>query len=183
MKKTLLIATMAASLSGLSAFGQGYFNFSGPVRGVWDLYSTAAKQTTSPTFGSTAVNVGFVWGSTASTPLISGIQAFTSTNGAAANSSASASLSADWNAILNDPNFHVAFDNNTGLAISKVDNSNGSFQYSTTGGFNATPVTGTTPVSFKVYQIAWDSAYATPALAGAANADIVAGVPIESTAA
>ena len=176
MKKTLLIATMAASLSGLSAFGQGYFNFSGPVRGVWDLFSTPLKQTTNPTFGGATVNVGFMWGS--GTPQVNAIQASTATNSnsSAQNTAATTSAAADWNAILNDPNFHVAIDFNTGAAAVKVDNANGSFQYSTTGGFSSSPITGTGANAYQVYQIAWDSTYATPALAAAANAAVGWGV-------
>ena len=168
MKKTLLIATLAVSLSGLSAFGQGYFNFSGAVRGAWDLFTPANGGT--PKFGGTTVNVGFVWGT--GPALITSIAASTVTNNLAANSAALTGIGGAWNAILNDPNFKVAVDNNTGLQVARVVASNGSWAYTTTGGFAATPVTNTVAQSYSVYAIGWDSTYATPALAGAAGAAV-----------
>src|SRR5438128_588185 len=105
MKKILIVATLAASLSGLTASAQGYFNFSGNTRGVWDQFSTSANAT-APKLAAT-FDVGFLYGSGA--PLIAGILASTPTNTAATFNNAAA-----WNAILNDPNFHLAIDNNTG---------------------------------------------------------------------
>jgi len=170
MKKTLLVVTMAVSLSGLSALAQGYMNFSGPVRGAWDLFTTAGQATPVAKFGGTVVNVGFLWG--VGTPLIAGIQGSTSTNSLAANAQATASIAADWSAILNDPNFHVAVDNNTGLQIGKTVAANGSWAYTTTGGFAATPITGTAAQAYTLYAIGWDATYATPAAAAAAGAAV-----------
>ena len=168
MKKILLVATLAASLSGITASAQGYFNFSGPVRGAWDLFTPANGGV--PKFGGTTVNVGFVWGT--GSALITGISDRTLTNSLAANGAALTGIGNAWNAILNDPNFHVAIDNNTGLPIAKTVAANGSWAYTTTGGFAATPVTGTAAQGYQLYVIGWSSAYATPALAAQANSAV-----------
>jgi len=169
MKKILLITAIAVSASGVSSFAQGYFNIGGTVRGTWDLFTTAGQAT--PKFGGTVADVGLMWGS--GTPLISAIQTSTATNSVAANAAAEASITADWAAIMNDPNFHVAVDANTSLQIAKTVGANGSSPYTTTGGLSATPVVGTAGGnSYQCYMIGWDSTYASPAAAAAAGAAV-----------
>lgn len=157
MKKTLALITLALTLSGLSALGQGYFQFSGPARGVWDGFSLGLA----PHLAAT-MKVGFLWGPTNATPLVSSIAISSPTN---------SNIPGFGNsAILNDPNFQLAVDANTSALASVTNLANGGWSYLTTGGFSAFPVSGTVARdAYKVFVIAWRKDYATPQEATAAG--------------
>lgn len=157
MKKPLVLLTLALTLSGLSAMGQGYFLFSGPARGVWDGFSLGL-----PPHLAASLKVGFLWGPTNATPIVSSIAVSTPTNGYI--------VPFGNSAILNDPNFQLAVDNNTTALASVTVLANGGWSYSTTGGFSAFPVSGTAALqAYKVFVIAWSKDYATPQEATAAG--------------
>jgi len=157
MKKLVLISTLVAVLAGTSAFGQGYMNFSQGKSAVWDGFTAAPNASRTSN-----VDVAFLWASGNSVvPTVASIMASTPTNGTASLTSAA------WTDILNDPNFHLGVNNNTAALISAVvQNAN--------GGFNgvATPVQGSSLGACTLFIIGWNSAYATPALAAAANSAV-----------
>lgn len=163
MKKLILIATMAATLSGLSAFAQGNFIFTGPIRGSWDIFTPSNNAT--PKLLAT-MNVGFLVNPNNVTgPLINGIAPTTRTNGLDGGLFTSTSqLATYWNMILTDPNYAVAIDTTTGLPAVASNVGNGSWTYRTGATF---PVAGTSALGgpAQVYIIAWEKAYATPAAA------------------
>jgi hypothetical protein len=166
MKKTLLIATVAA-LTGLSSFGQGYFLLGGAARASWDLFTPANAGV--PKLGATA-NIALFWGSASATPLVE--SSLASGLGSPTNA-VSQYLSNPWTAILGDGAFQRVVDNNTSLAVQPANGSNGSWAYTTTGGFSAAPVTGTSPgTAVHMYVIGWDKAYSTIAAAAAAGAAV-----------
>ena len=72
-----------------------------------------------------------------------------------------------WNDILNDPNFHLATNHNTGAMVLAPCAANGGWSYP--GTF---PVRGTSPGAYNVYAIGWDKSYATPHAAAAAGAAV-----------
>ena len=166
MKKTLLIATTIVALSGLSAMAQGYVAFQTGSRGTWDLFTVANAGT--PKLGATE-NVAFLWASSG-TPLIAAIQSATTTNNLAANAAATASISADWTAILNDPNFHLGVDLNTSASPIVATTAAGAASYLAAASF---PLVGSAAGStISVFVIGWDKQYATPAAAAAANSAV-----------
>jgi hypothetical protein len=169
MKKILLIATMAASLSGLSAFGQGNFIFGSPASYVWnDVALVGGVITRGGNF-----NASFLWQSGgSSTPSIASIATSVPTNNLALNSgSGQVSVTPQaWTSITNDPNFTLARNAAAGNAVVV-----GTVSATGVIAFNAGslfPVTGTSASggTVNVFMIAWDNAYATPALAAAAGA-------------
>jgi hypothetical protein len=166
MKK--LIVTLALAAVGVSgAFAQGDFAFAGPgARGVWDDFST-------PGTGHLAadIDVAFLFGSTANTPLVDAIAASTATNGTTQITSSA------WTDILTDPNFELATNDNGGSPVLAVGTSpsNGAYSYTppggSAGGGFAVDGSASGGGSYRVFIIGWNSAYATPqaaALAGAA---------------
>ena len=168
MKK--LIITLALAAVGVSAFAQGEFAFNGPGgRGVW----VGTQGGNNATFSSAGgIDVAFLFGSTANTPLIDGIAASTATNGSTAYSASTA-----WTDILTDPNFMLATNDNGGSPVLAVgtEPSNGAYGYTPPGGAQggAFAVDGTASggATYRIFVIGWSSAYATPqaaALAGAA---------------
>lgn len=160
MKKILLIATVAVGLSGVSAFAQGNFIFGTGAGYVWNSSLNTRGGSFNVGFAFNAANTG--------TPAVESSLGMLST---ATNSSASAAFntSSAWSAILNDPNFTVAVNNTSGQAVVGTLSATGGVVYNLAGNFL---VTGTSSAggAAKVYMFAWDNAYATPALAGAAGA-------------
>ena len=166
MKKTLLIATTIVALSGLSAMAQGYVAFQTGSRGTWDLFTPANLGT--PKLAATA-NVAFLWANSG-TPLIAAIQTATATNNLAANAAATASIPNDWNAILNDPNYHLGVDGTTSANPIVAITAAGAASYNAAASF---PLVGSNAgSSISVYVIGWDKQYATPALAAANNSAV-----------
>jgi len=160
MKKLLLIVTMAAALSGVSAFGQGYFLFTGPTKGVWDGWSSGVSHLDSSN------NVAFLWSPTGFTPSINSLGASTQTNSPIPVVDATAA----WNAILTDTHYQLAQNQNAGNAVAVIQEaSNGAWNYNAGVDF---PVTGTAPGTYSVFVIGWNRAYATPAAAAAAGSPV-----------
>jgi hypothetical protein len=160
MKKLLTIATMAATLAGISAFGQGYFLLGGNAGAVW----TSPSLPGGPARGPAVYDVALLWApGNGVTPAVDSIMASTPTNFAG-----SVSATAAWNAILTDGNFQLAYNNNTALPVQSGTGGNGNFAYNGAGTF---PISGTASAggSATLFLIAWSNAYATPALAQAAG--------------
>jgi len=153
MKKLLLIVTVAAGI-GMSAFGQGQFNFSTASRMVWDDWSALAIKAD----GSN--NVAFLFGT--GTRLIDAVAAQTATN--ATGIPNGASVSTVWNDLLTDPNYHLA--TNTVTGNTAVD-----FTTATGGASGSTFVATNSPSSgtITVFVIGWSAAFANPVAAAAAG--------------
>jgi hypothetical protein len=167
MKKVLLTITMAATLVGLSAFGQGNFIFSSGGRFVWnDTGATGVP--------GGAYNVAFLWSpSITATSAISGFHALTPTNNATGGGTQGSAYTvqgtgaAEWNAILSDPNFQLARDAGAanGIAVGTL-TAVGGIAYNGGSPFGVTG-TSTAGGSVNAFFIAWSNAYATPQLAQA----------------
>jgi len=170
MKKLpfLIILGILSTLSCLSAFGDGYFLFSGPGKGVWDGWSTGV-----PHLAATN-NVAFLWGPTSSVPLVDSIMTATPTNGNEVD------LAAAWNDILTDPNFQLALNSNSNALAMVRCSAIGSWGYNGAAEF---PVMGTAPGDYEVFVIGWPSLYATPQDAAAAGAAVGWSAPFTYTAA
>ena len=141
----------------LPAFGDGYFLFTGPVRGNWDLWSSPGTARTS-----TNNHLAFVWGT--GIPIIDSIAISTPTNGIVPYDYA-----ASWTAILTDPNFHLAMDSAAGSLATVGSAASGAWSYNVAGTF---PVAGTSPGNYQVFVIGWGGGFADPAAAAAAGAPV-----------
>ena len=157
MKKLFLIVTAATAVATLPAFGDGYFLFTGPVRGNWDLWSSPGTARTS-----TNNHLAFVWGT--GIPIIDSIAISTPTNGIVPYDYA-----ASWTAILTDPNFHLAMDSAAGSLATVGSAASGAWSYNVAGTF---PVAGTSPGNYQVFVIGWGGGFADPAAAAAAGAPV-----------
>jgi len=174
MKKTLLIATLAASLSGLSAFAQGSFVFSSSAGWVWNNFSVVA-----PTRDANE-KVGFLINLTGAggSGLLGAVKSNVETNALSlynANAANEAWTPAQaWTAILNDPNWAPAINNGTSGAAGTVigtTTATGGITYNGGSSFfiNGTANTGG---SILVRIFAWDAQYADPAAAAAAGSAV-----------
>ena len=163
MKKIIVIISLFSTLSGISTFGQGYFQFVAGKSQVWDgfsLVTTAQRAST--------VNVAFLWGPNGNVPLVDAILPGVPTNATVLNSTWS--TAAAWNDILNDPNFTLAVDNNTSATAITRTFSSGAIYYNSGNVFT---VSGTTPsTTYSLFMIGWDGNYSTPQLAAAADAAV-----------
>lgn len=160
MKKLLTIATMAATLAGISAFGQGYFALSAGPGSVWTSTSAGG-----PTRGPAVYDVALLWANGASvTPLVDSLMASVPTNYAGAPINATTA----WTDIMTDGNFQLAYNNNGSTAVQTANLANGAFSYNAATSF---PISGTSASggAATLFLIAWSNAYATPALAQAAG--------------
>src|SRR5262245_57538691 len=108
MKKFFLTLTIGTTLlSSLPAFGQqGYVFFSGAVRGVWDNWTTGVPHTAATN------RMAFLYGS--GSPLVDSYLPFVATN------QVGGIPAGAWSAILNDPNFTLGTNNDTGQLISTL---------------------------------------------------------------
>ncbi len=158
MKKQLIIAALALGLSS-GAFAQGYVNVSATGSPVKQDFLTGTSASASGN-----VRIAVLWGSGNS--LI----------GNTASSTASFTTNAPtvWTSLLNDPNYRLA--NNSGSLITAL---------TTTGlgagNFSAGDVpidNSTAGASLTLIVIGWNSAYATPQLAAAANAAVGWSAPV-----
>lgn len=129
MKKLLTIATIAATLSGLSAFGQGYIAWGGGVRSVWTANGAASAA------GPAIYDVAFLWASGSATPLVDTALGLASV---ATNYAGTVSATA-WSDILNDANFQIGVSFNGGTNVMATTGANGNFPYNNATTF---PVTG-----------------------------------------
>ena len=168
MKK--LVVTLFLTITGIAAFAQGDFAFTGPgPRAAWDNFTTPGV----PVVGAT-INVAFLFGSTSATPLVDSIYSKTTTNGTTTLSSAQ--ITTAWSDILNDSSFMLATnDLAQGSPAVGVTSGVGAYAYTppggSAGGAFAVDGSASAGASYKVFIIGWSSAYATPqaaALAGGA---------------
>jgi hypothetical protein len=167
MKKIIAISMLAGTLAGLSAFGQGYFAFTSGKSQAWDGFSTAGSSHVGAT-----VDVAFLWATNAPTPSVNAL--LTSTPTAGNNTTAeSYTVAQAWSDILTDPNFHLAVDATTANAGNvAVATTSGTGVVSYNGGF-AFGVTGTVAGgNYSVFEISWNSAFATPSLASTGSSAV-----------
>ena len=157
MKKLVLISTLIASFAGVSAFGQGYFQFTGGKSQVYDGFSTGVSHT------ATTVDVAFLWAASGDVPEVSSIMSAVPTTATTGNSTYL--TSAAWSAILTDPNFTLAVNNASSTLASVASLATGAVSYNTGTAF---AVSGTSPsTTYSLFMIGWNGLYATPALAAA----------------
>ncbi len=153
MKKLILVSLITSCLTGLSAFGQGYFQFvTGKSGQVWDCF-TGSPHT------ATTVNVAFLWAANGSVPEVEMYGA------SPPDTPPGVWPPMAWTAILTDPNFTLAVNDANGSVAVTRSLSNGVINYN---GGTAFGVTGTSVgTTYALYLIGWNAAYATPALAAA----------------
>lgn len=161
MKKQLIIAVLAIATS-LSAFGQGYVSFaSTKAQGVW--YGPSSQSPGSAAvLGNAGITVGFMWAAQGSVPTVG-----------SSGTPTSASAVVNWAQILGDPAFHFAT-NGSSLVSVALNNSGlaqGGWGYDPgTGAGKSFALAGTTAgANYTFMTVAWDSAFANPWLAAAAN--------------
>lgn len=170
MKKLVLTTTLIATFAGLTAFGQGYVNFSDGARyTVNNLFSTPGTKDSLYSSMDVALYIANVSGAQAA-PAVDAIAASTPTTG-------TFSVAGAWAAITGDANYQLAY--NTSLSSSPIvgvitGSHGGGFLYQggVTQPLDAGLVALTGGASYEMYVVAWNSAYATPALAAAANAAV-----------
>ncbi len=149
--KRIIIAIGLALLAAPATFAQGTFLFSGDSKTVWDDYSGAY-----PKVNGVSMDVAFLIGTGA--PLISQIGPSIPTNYIANYNNYFITIYA-WNAILNDPNYHLATNGGT-TVVASVNPTNGSWTYN---GNQAFTNSYASPNTYNVYAIAWPASYgATP---------------------
>ena len=155
MKKLLLITPLIAVTTIANAANEGYFFFTGPSRTLWENFTPPGNIITAP---SGVEKVAFLFGT--GTPLVG-------TTGTPTNSPAFIN---GWFNILNDPNFSLATDANTGLQAIGNSGANGTFAYNSANYF---PVTGTSPnTTYTVFVIGWDSFFPTPQAAASGGSAV-----------
>jgi len=177
MKKLIAISLFTAGLAATSAFGQGYFTFTGLTRTVWDGFSTPGNGS----ILAATVDTAFLWAPANTTPDVATVTgvASTPTNNSSPLYNGFSTPQA-WSAIL-DGQFTLATNNNTGALASVLCGATGFISYL---GGTPFPVAGTTGgVTYTVYIIGWDAQYATPALAAAAFGGVGWSSPFQYTSA
>ena len=177
MKKLILIAIVSASLPALSASAQGLFLFTGPVRGVWDVYSNGFPRLQGTMNVALMVNLN-----NGMAPAIDAIMTSTRTNGTASDFALFYALNQQvyWNVIMSDPNYVVAIDSATSQpAVAAVGN-NGAWTYNSGASFGIAGSSGNGGTA-QVYVLAWDKQFATPALAAANDAPLGWSAPFSYT--
>jgi len=172
MKKLVLTTTLIATFAGLTAFGQGYVNFSAGSRySVNNLFSTPGTKDSLYSSMDVALYIATVSGNGVAAPAVDAIAASTPTTG-------TFSVAGAWAAITGDANYQLAV--NTGLGQASViqgvitGSHGGGFLYlnGVTQPLDAGLVALTGGASYEMYVVGWNSAYATPALAAAAGAAV-----------
>jgi hypothetical protein len=158
MKKLILIIALTTFLAGLSALGQGYFQFVTGKSQVWDGFSGGVATL------STRVNTAFLWAANGATPSVAAFASSVPSSTTVATSFFMAS--AAWTAILTDPNFTLAINSANGQIAVQQTTANGAINYNGGAAFG---VQGTSVgTTYSVFFIGWNYAYATPQLAAAA---------------
>ena len=158
MKKLALLSTLIVACASLSAYGQGYFQFTSGKSQAWNGFTGGAAAL------NTDVNTAFLWAANGAVPTIAGIAASTPSSLTVGSSTFTAANA--WSAILTDPNFTLAVNNaNSQVAVQRT-LANGSISYN--GGFAFAVSGSSVDTMYRVYFIGWNGAYATPSLAAAA---------------
>jgi len=170
MKKLLIITALTTSLAGLTAFGQGYVQFTTAKSQVWDQLDDGGTATLT-----TNINTAFLWAANGSVPVAASIYGSSPVTGFPIYTMSSA-----WTAILTDPNFTLAVNNNNSLMAIQRTTATGAINYNAGAAF---PVAGMSAgITYNLFIIGWDGAYATPVLASAANAGVGWSAPFNYTA-
>jgi len=169
-KQTILLVAIVAGMAS-SSFAQGYAIFGTSGKNfIYDDFTTPGSSVVS----SGTANVAFLIGATGQTPLID------SAIGASNPTSNTNTLSATaWSDILNDQNFSLGYNYNSGSPSLCVvlDNTStlakGGINYNAGGTFQVNGYTSiASATAVEIYVIAWNASYATPALAAANNAAV-----------
>ncbi len=171
MNKFISIASLIASFSCVSAFGQlqGYALFDARPFTVWEGFTAPTLSQLTP---ASAVNEAFLWGPSGDVPMVESILNGVPTNSTVLNSTWS--VAAAWTDILNDPNFTLGVNNNSGAVAVASSSRLGGIEY----GDGTFPVTGTTASNqfagstYTFFVIGWDANYSTPQSAAAASAAV-----------
>ena len=177
MKKLVIISTLIASFAGLSAFGQGYFQFATAKSAVYDGSGASAV------VAGTGVDVAFLWAANGDVPSVDSILASVPTT--ATSASSGWTTASAWTAILNDPNFHLMVNSGSGNALAITPSTAvGAINYAG-GGLFAGDALATPLTAYTLFIIGWNTAggtLTTPALAAAANATVGWSAPFSYTA-
>lgn len=173
MKKTLITLTVAATLTGLSAFAQGNFIFSSGGGFVWN-------DTVSPPVKGGAFNVGFLWSpsltATSKVFQATGYSLIPTNNvlGSSVQGPTTGPAGAPgtaWAALTSDPNFQFGMDFGTGLMAVGTLTGTGGITYNAASPFTVTG-TSTGGGSVLALFVAWSNLYATPQAAAAAGSPV-----------
>jgi len=170
MKKLVLISTLVTSLAGLSAFGQGYFDFAGNKSSVWDGTGTTDVI-------DSLMTVAFMWAPAGETSKV-GTDITLTTSGVALagvpntmnDGISTYYVGAAWADIMSDPNFVFGLDANTSssLVAYQLTLTTGAYQFVGNPPANNFGVVGTSSgTTYSVYEVAWSGGWATPSLAQA----------------
>src|ERR1017187_3187001 len=162
MKKIIAISLVTVSNAGTSAFGQGYFQFTSGKSQAYDGFTTPGVSALGPT-----VNVAFLWAAASTTPAVDLLATHSIPTGNSTTTAASVGYTAAqaWTAILTGP-FTLAHNSADSSLVTALTSTTGAVSYN---GGGASGILGTAPGAYTIYEISWSSAYATPALAAAAN--------------
>lgn len=170
MRKTIAISLLTGWLAATSAFGQGYFAFTSGKNQVYDCFTVPT-----PTVGGN-VRVSFLWAAAGTTPVVDIFLVSTPTS---ANTVLVYTIPQAWAAILNGQ-FNFATNAADNSLVKATLSSTGVINYNGGSPFGAL---GTTPnTTYTIYEVGWDSAYANPWLAAAAQSAVGWSNPIQYTA-
>jgi hypothetical protein len=165
MKKLVLITTLIATVSGLTAFGQGYVTFADGTRySVANLFSTPGTKDSLYSSMDVALYIATASGGSVPAPAVDAIAASTPTTGTFSPTGLA------WADITGDPNFQLAVNTGNGnaSAIQGVitGSHGGGFSYFAGVSQPLNTVAGVTGgASYEMYVVGWNSAYASPAAA------------------
>ncbi|MEI8289193.1 MAG: PEP-CTERM sorting domain-containing protein [Verrucomicrobiota bacterium] len=162
MKKLVLTLSLVV-VTGSSLLAQGNFLFTTTARYVWDNWSSAAIK------GDASNNIAFLW-AVSGTPTVAGVATSIATN-IGVNGLSSANLTTAWTDILTDPNYHFATNSGTSALVQVQATGTGAINYLSAATFGVLG-TSSSGGAVQAFVVAWSSAYATPALAAAANAPL-----------
>ena len=171
MKKIVLIAALITTVSGMTAFGQGWVNWTQGRYGVGNLFTTPGILQFSST--DVALYIATAAGSGAAAPGVELLQ-----GGTATNSSPSWTVNQAWTAILTDPNYQLATDvtlATSGIMGVSTGSHGGGYQYAhgAVQNIEFNTVAGmTSGANYNMYVVAWNSAYANPTAAGLAGSAV-----------
>lgn len=173
MKKTLITLTVAATLTGLSAFAQGNFIFTTGGGFVWN-------NTVNPPLKAGPFNVAFLWSpsltATSKVFLATGYSLIPTNNvlGSSVQGPATGAAgvpSTAWGALTTDGNFQYGVDSGTGLMAVGSLTGGGGVTYNAGSPFT---VAGTSTGGGNVLAlfVAWSNLYATPQAAALAGSPV-----------
>jgi len=152
---------VAVSLAATSAFGQGYVQFTTGKSQAYDGFTTAGASALS-----TKVDVALFWAPSGTTPAVASLLTSTPTTGNSTTVEPYTAAQA-WTAILNGQ-FTLGQNGSSGnSSVIATTAANGGLSYFGGSGFNLVGTASST--AYSIYFVSWDSTYATPAAAAAAN--------------